>query len=140
MGYDGVGNWTLVQKAGGGVTTVTFESVNRQTSEEFGRWLAHRFDAGQRGRSEFAGGVRYQVSSQLEVLPPEQFLHIHEELAADGARKGLVFHCKTGNRLGLSPLGVIIVTAVPGGLSASAFHTFPDEFALIKTQSLIEWM
>ena len=106
---------------------------------EFGRRLAHKFDAGQRGHSEFAGGVRYQVSSQLEVLPPEQFFHMHEELAADGARKGLVFHHKTGNRLGLSPLGVVIVTGVPGGLSTSAFHTFPDEFALIKTQSLIEW-
>jgi hypothetical protein len=79
------------------------------------------------------------VSSQLEVLPPEQFAHVHEELALEGARKGMVFHCKAGNRLGLSPLGVVIVTAVPSGLSAAAFHTFPDEFSLIKTQSLIEW-
>jgi len=107
---------------------------------EAGRRLGHRFDGGRSGRSEFAGGVRYQISSQVEVLPPEQFLHVHEELAADGARKGLVFHCKTGNRLGLSPLGVVIVQAVPSGLSASAFHTFPDELAVIKTQSLIEWV
>lgn len=107
---------------------------------ESGRRLAHKFDAGQRGRTEWTGGVRYQVSSQLEVLPPEQFLHMHEELATDGARKGLVFHCKAGNRLGLSPLGVVIVCAVPGGLSTSAFHTFPNELAIIKTQSLIEWV
>jgi Protein of unknown function DUF2617 len=105
---------------------------------ENGRLLAHAFDGGQRGRIEL-GGVRYQVSSQLEVLPAEQFMHVHEELALDGAKKGLVFHCKSGNRLGLSPLGMVIVTAVPSGLSATAFHTFPDEFALIKTQSLIEW-
>jgi hypothetical protein len=107
---------------------------------EVGRRLAHRFDAGQGGRVEWPGGVRYQVSSQLEVLPPEQFLHMHEELAIDGAKKGLVFHCKSSNRLGLSPLGVVIVTALPGGLNTSAFHTFPDEFAIIKTQSLIEWI
>ena len=50
-----------------------------------------------------------------------------------------MFHCRSGNRLGLSPLGVVIVQAVPSGLSATAFHTFPDELALIKTQSLIEW-
>ena len=107
---------------------------------EFGRRLAHKFSGGQSGRSEFAGGVRYQISSQLEVLQPEQFQHVHEELAADGARKGLVFHCKPGNRLGLSPLGVVIVQSLPSGLSTSAFHTFPDEFAIIKTQSLIEWL
>jgi len=101
--------------------------------------LDYQFDAGRNGRLECPGGVRYQVSSQLEVLPAEQFVHVHEELAAEGARKGLVFHCRAGNRLGLAPLGVVIVQAVRSGLSATAFHTFPDEFALIKTQSLIEW-
>jgi hypothetical protein len=83
--------------------------------------------------------VSYQVSSHLEILAEEQYAHVHEELAADGARKGLVYHCKTENRLGLAPLGVVIVSSVPRGFGASAFHTFPDEFALIKTQSLIEW-
>jgi hypothetical protein len=104
-----------------------------------GRRLAHKFDGGQSGRSSFDGGVRYQVSSQLEVLQPEQFQHVHAELAADGARKGLVFHCRTDSRLELPPLGVVIVQTVPRGLSTHAFHTFPAELAIIKTQSLIEW-
>jgi hypothetical protein len=105
---------------------------------EDGRRLTHTFDGGWSGRYR-RGRVRYQVSSQLEVLPAEQFLHAHEELADDGARKGLVYHCKSGNRFGVTPLGVVIVSAVPRGLSATAFHTFPDELAIIKTQSLIEW-
>jgi hypothetical protein len=105
---------------------------------ESGRRLGHNFDGGQNGKSTI-GSIRYQVSSQVEVLRPEQFLHIHEDLAADGARRGMVFHCKTGNRLGLSPLGLVIVQALPTGLSSSAFHTFPEELAIIKTQSLIEW-
>lgn len=106
---------------------------------ESGLRLGHKLDGGRRGRFDFAGGIRYQVGSQVEVLPHEQFVHMHEELADEGARKGLVFHCKTGNRLGLSPLGVVIVQTLPSGLSANAFHTFPDELAVIKTQSLIEW-
>jgi hypothetical protein len=100
--------------------------------------LGHRFDGGQSGKSR-VGSVRYQVSSQVELLQPEQYLHVHEELAEEGSRKGMVFHCKSGNRLGLSPLGVVIVQTVPHGLNTSAFHTFPDERAIIKTQSLIEW-
>ena len=107
---------------------------------ESGRRLAHAFDGNWGGRCVLGGGVRYQVSAQLETLPSEQFLHVHEELALEGARKGMVFHCKSENRLGVSPLGVVIVQAVPSGLSATAFHTFPDEFSLIKTQSLIEWV
>jgi hypothetical protein len=105
---------------------------------ENGCCLGHAFTGGQRGKSRVES-VRYQVSSQVEVLQPEQFLHVHEELALDGARKGMVFHCKSGNRLGLAPLGVVIVQTVPSGLSTAAYHTFPDELAIIKTQSLIEW-
>lgn len=107
---------------------------------EVGRQLGHKLDGGQSAKCKLDGRVRYQVSSQVEVLEHEQFVHLHEELAADGARKGLVYHCKRGNRLGLSPLGVVITQTVPSGLSTSAFHTFPDELALIKTQSLIEWV
>jgi hypothetical protein len=104
-----------------------------------GMRLAYDFQANRNERFNVAGRIRYRISSQLEVLPPEQFLHVHEELALDGARKGLVFHCKSENRLGPSPLGVVIVQAVSTGLSVVAFHTFPEELALIKTQSLIEW-
>ncbi len=106
---------------------------------EAGLRLTHTFDSNRGGRLVFPGGVRYHIRSQPETLEPEQFVHVHEELAADGARKGMVFHCKSGNRLGLSPLGVVIVEVVPAGLSITGFHTFPDEFSLIKTQSLIEW-
>lgn len=103
-----------------------------------GRRLAHRFGGGRGGRCDIAAGVRYQVSSQVEVLPPEQFERVHEELLIDGAKKGLLYHFRPSHRLRLSPLGVVIVDARPASLSVSAFHTFPDELAVVKTQSLIE--
>jgi hypothetical protein len=49
-----------------------------------------------------------------------------------------VTHFRPHHRLGLSALGVVIVESLPRCLSVSAFHTFPDEFAVVKTQSLIE--
>lgn len=104
---------------------------------ETGLRLAHRFDGGRRGNCAFPT-VRYQVSGQIEVLKPEQFVHVHAELLADGARKGLVFHSPENNRIGLSPIGVVIIEALPQCLSVNAFHTFPEEFAVVKTQSLIE--
>ena len=105
-----------------------------------GQRLAHDFRSSRNSHCELSGSIRYRISSQLEVLPLEQFLHFHEELQQEGARKGMVFHCKTGNRIGPSPLGVVIVQTVSSGLSTSAFHTFPDELAIVKTQSLIEWI
>lgn len=104
-----------------------------------GRRLGYHFDTGRNARCALPHGIRYQVSLQLEHLPLEQFLHVHEELLADGQKKGLAFHCKSANRLGPSPLGVVIAQTVSTGLSTTTFHTFPDELAIVKTQSLIEW-
>lgn len=120
--------------------TAYLEEVTATAEQELpdaGVRLAHRFDGECRGRCAFAG-VAYQTLAHVELLEPEPFVHLHAELAADGERKGLVYHCKAGNRVGLSPLGVVIVEALPKCLSVTAFHTFPDEFAVLKTQSLIE--
>ncbi|HUR54024.1 MAG TPA: DUF2617 family protein [Gemmataceae bacterium] len=122
----------------GSVHVVEVTATADQELPSHGRRLGHPFRGERCGRCDVVPGVRYQVSSQVEVLPPEQFLHVHEELVSDGARKGMLFHFRPENRFGLSPLGVVIVEALPACLSVSAFHTFPDEFALIKTQSLIE--
>jgi hypothetical protein len=119
---------------------VHLEEVTATIDQELpdaGVRLAHGFDTPRRARCAFPG-VRYHLEMQVEVLEPEQFVHLHAELVADGTRKGLVYHCKTNNRVGLSPLGVVIVEALPKCLSVTAFHTFPDEFAVLKTQSLIE--
>src|SRR4051812_28675940 len=41
-----------------------------QELPEFGRRLSHRFEGQRSGRCEIPPGVRYQVSSQVEVLLP----------------------------------------------------------------------
>jgi hypothetical protein len=105
---------------------------------EQGQHLQLRFDGERRGRWEPGHGLHYQVGLQTEVLPPEVFLHVHDELANDGAKRGLLFHFRPSFRLGLSPLGFVAAEQLPTGLSISSFHTFPEEFAVLKTQSLIE--
>lgn len=105
---------------------------------DIGRKIAQRFRGGHRGRCQIDPRTRYEFSLSVEVLAPEVFLHVHEELAADGAKRGLLFHFRPHHRLGLTPLGLVTVEAVPSGLAAHAFHTFPDEFTVVKTQSLIE--
>jgi hypothetical protein len=82
--------------------------------------------------------VYYQTSFQLEVVPLEIFLHLHDEILSDGSKRGLLYHFQPHHRLSLSPLGLINVEARPGCLFLSTFHTFPDEYAVVKTQSLIE--
>lgn len=84
-------------------------------------------------------GVRYQASFQEERLAPEIFLHVQDEIVQDGQREGILVQLGRGaGRLTLAPVSYVNPQARPGSLLVYAFHTFPDEYTIIKTQSLIE--
>lgn len=91
-----------------------------------------------RGQAQ-SNDIRYGVNGQVEFMTPEVFRQVHEELAQDGLRRGFIFHFEPAPRLGLTPLSYLTVEAFPHGLAISTFHTFPDELAIIRTQSLIEF-
>src|SRR3954466_8349292 len=56
------------------------------------RLLHYRLRSEHNARLACAHGVHYQVSFQVEVLPPEIFLHVHDEILADGGKRGLLHH------------------------------------------------
>jgi hypothetical protein len=85
-----------------------------------------------------AHGIHYEMSFQVEVLAPEIFLHIHDEILSDGSKRGLLHNFPSHNRLSVAPLGFITAEAGRGRLFLSTFHTFPTENTVVKTQSLIE--
>jgi hypothetical protein len=101
------------------------------------RLLAYRLCGGSSGRLACAHGVSYQACFQVETLPPEVFRHVHEEILADGRKRGLLQPLPSLH-LATAPLGFVTADARPGCLVLSAFHTFPGEHTVVKTQSLIE--
>jgi hypothetical protein len=100
--------------------------------------LSYRLRGEQSACRTFSGGISYQMNFQVEVLTPEIFFHVHDEILADGAKRGLLHNFQPNHRLSLAPLGFVTVEARADCLFLSAFHTFPDEFTVVKTQSLIE--
>ena len=102
------------------------------------RLLDYRLRQEHTGDLPCAHGVRYQMSFQVETLPPDVFLHVHDEIVADGSKRGLLHTFTTGQRLGVAPLGYLSADARPGCLCLASFHTFPGEHTVVKTQSLIE--
>jgi hypothetical protein len=52
------------------------------------RLLARRLRSEHSDAVLCAGGINYQVSFQVEPLPPEIFLHVHDEIVADGGKRG----------------------------------------------------
>jgi hypothetical protein len=101
------------------------------------RLLGHKLRGEQSGRLRCAHGIGYQMSFQVEVLPPDIYLHVHDEILADGKR-GLLHNFQPHHRLAIAPLGYVAVEARADCLFVTTFHTFPDEHTVVKTQSLIE--
>ena len=102
------------------------------------RLLHHRLRHEHSATLACAHGVHYQMTFQVEVLAPEIFLHVHDEILADGHKQGLLHNFQPNHRLALAPLGFVAVEPRANCLLLSAFHTFPAENTVVKTQSLIE--
>jgi hypothetical protein len=102
------------------------------------RLLSYRLRGEHSGKLTLAGGTTYQTTFQVETLPPEIFLHVHDEILADGGKRGLLHNFQPNHRLALAPLGFISAEARAGCLFLSSFHTFPDENSIVKSQTLIE--
>jgi hypothetical protein len=109
-----------------------------QELPEQNRLLHYRLRNEQSASLARSRGVQYQASFQVEVLPPELFAHVHDEILSDGSKRGLLHHFASQNRLALAPLGYVQAEFRPGCLFVTSFHTFPCEHTVIKTQSLIE--
>lgn len=85
-----------------------------------------------------ADWIEYQTCFEVERVDPEVFAHLSEELTLDATRGALFHRFRASNRMAPAPLSRLHVEPRARGLSIQAFHTFPDERAILRTQSLFE--
>ena len=85
-------------------------------------------------------GVRYHCSYQLESAPADIYLTLHRELEAD-ARSSTLAVALPGSSIS-SPdcLSLLKCDLLPAGFVVHAFHTFPDNGAVLRIQTLFERM
>ena len=103
------------------------------------RRLLYRKLRGERSdRIECRGGVTYQVSFQLEPVSPEVFWVFQQELAQNGEHEGLLHTFDASGRMALGALSYINVETRNRSMLIQAFHTFPDDYAIVKSQSLFQ--
>lgn len=83
--------------------------------------------------------VTYHGCFAVERVSPGIFAHLDAELQLEGAsRRGLFHRYGGGHRFESAPLSQLTIEAHPKRLSIHAFHTFPDDQAIVRTQSLFE--
>jgi hypothetical protein len=102
------------------------------------RLMSYRFKGERTDRVECRGGVTYQVSFQLEPATPQDFWMFQNELARDAQVEGLLHRFDSSGRMNLGALSYINVETRNKSLLIQAFHTFPDDCAIVKSQSLLQ--
>jgi hypothetical protein len=122
-----------------GSTTLTeVAAAATQPLPQKRRLLAHRISGERSDRLQCRGGATYQTCFQLERVPAEVFWSFQEELVVSGSRRGLLHRFESGGRMALGAVSWLDIETRPRSLLVQAFHTFPDDLAIVKSQSLFE--
>jgi len=119
----------------GGLTLTEVAASAQHPLPRRRRLIDHRLDGQRTDRVECRGGVTYDVSFQLEPVKPEVFWTFQEELANDSGREGLLHQFESSGRMALGALSYIYAETRARTLVVQAFHTFPDDYAIVKSRS-----
>ena len=84
------------------------------------------------------GEAKYRIDFQLEPLDPEVFWSFQQDLVKNSERKGMLYTFDSSGRLALGALSYIHVETRERSMLVQAFHTFPDDHAIVKTQSFYQ--
>jgi Protein of unknown function DUF2617 len=84
------------------------------------------------------GMIEYQSCLEVERVDREIFRHLCEEMVLSASGNLLIHRFPASNRLAPPPISHIQFSARASDVSIQSFHSFPDECAIVRTQSLFE--
>jgi hypothetical protein len=84
---------------------------------------------------EYRPGLNYKYHYQLERVPSEMFWMIQQQLGETSKNHELIQVFDSSGRIAIGGLSFIHVETRQRSLHVQAIHTFPDDLALVKTES-----
>lgn len=107
------------------------------------RLMSHPLTGQRRDGLECRGGAKYSVEFQLESVDSAAFFTYQKEFALAGAREGqtndgLLHNFDSSGRFDLGALSYVHFESRQRSLKIQALHTFPDDYAILKTQSVFK--
>jgi hypothetical protein len=122
----------------GGITLTEVAASARHPLPEKRRLMSYSLKGQRSDHVECRGGVRYDMNFQLEPVEPEVFWTFQQELAQDGLRQGMLHRFDSSGRMALGALSYINAEIRTRKLLIQVFHTFPDDYAIVKSQSVFQ--
>ncbi len=121
-----------------GLTLTEVAAAANHPLPERRRLLSYRLKGERSDKVECRGGASYRMNFSLEPVEPDVFWTFQKELTLDGTRQGLLHRFDSSGRMALGAMSYINVESRDRSLLIRAFHTFPDDYAIVKSQSLFE--
>jgi len=80
-------------------------------------------------------GIGYETHFQLESVAPELFCLMQQQLGK-GPTEGLLHQFDSSRRIGMAALSYINIETRQRSMLIQAIHTFPDDYAIVKVESV----
>ncbi|WP_235908595.1 DUF2617 family protein [Roseiconus nitratireducens] len=80
-------------------------------------------------------GVSYRTHFQLEPVEPDLFFMVQQQLCKQPT-EGLLQTFDASGRMALGALSYVNVETRQNSMLVQAIHTFPDDYAIVKVESL----
>lgn len=106
---------------------------------ESNRRMSRAMRGSRSASAEFVStGIRFQGHHQVEHVDFEVYLNLHEEYLVDCGRSQVSHRFGSNNRFAPDPISLVRVDVQRQHVLVHAFHTFPANCAVLRTQSLYE--
>lgn len=119
-----------------GITLTEVATAAHHPLPQKRRLMSHRLKGDRSDQLECRGGVKYEMSFSLEPANSERFFAYQKELTLQATRKGLLHQFDSNGRWEKGAVSFINVDSRDKLFRVQAFHTFPEDCAVLKTQSL----
>jgi hypothetical protein len=125
-----------VQHADKIVTEVVTEDT--ELLPKSGLATSFRFRGERDHAQSFGDGMTYILSTQVERLPAQLFPATYRDYVHFAQNRGMFIQFDDWSYDGLAPFTFIDSDARDQELHIHAYHAFPEEMTLLKTQSIFE--
>ncbi len=99
------------------------------------RLMSHRMRNSREDYLQCNGGIRYEMAFALEQVSAEKLLNYQKELALQTPRHGMLHQFEASGRFEVGAFSYINVESRDKVFRVQAFHTFPDDGAVLRMQS-----
>ncbi len=118
-----------------GITLTEIATAAHHPLPKKRRLMSHRLKGDRADQLECRGGIKYEVAFSLEPANAERFFAYQKELSLQATRQGMLHQFDSSGRWETGAISYINVESRDKIFCVQAFHTFPDDCAVLRIQS-----